>query len=93
MNKQVKIIGSLILVLGMVGCGSGEPSETEMYEATQNSMLKELIGPDREDFKKGGCEKAGENTYKCSFGSKEDEGIAMNIVFTKIDGKWQAIGN
>jgi hypothetical protein len=85
---------SLVVLLSaalLTGCGSGEPSETEMYEAMQQTFLKTESG--REDFKKGGCEKTGENTYKCSFGSKKNGGMAMNLGFTKIDGHWQATAN
>jgi len=85
---------SLVVLLSAVmltGCGSGEPSETEMYEAVQQTFLKS--GSGREDFKKGGCEKTGEKNFKCSFGSKKNGGMAMNLGFTKIDGQWQVTTN
>jgi len=87
---------SLVVLLSAVmltGCGSGEPSETEMFEAMRRGFDKGLTESDRADFKKGGCEKTGEKTYKCSFGSKKNGGAALNLGFTKIDGQWQAVGN
>jgi major membrane immunogen (membrane-anchored lipoprotein) len=83
----------LPLSIVLTGCGSSEPSEAEMFDAMKNSSMQLVNESDRADFRKSGCEKTGEKTFKCAFGFKDGKGTAMNMGFTKVDGKWQIMPN
>jgi len=89
---------SLAMSLSLAGCGSSEPTESEMFDAMlasdrQQQMLgsaektKEKMKM-QEKVKKIGCEKSGEKTYKCTIGQRSGQGMAMPLSFTKGDDGW-----
>jgi outer membrane lipoprotein SlyB len=89
---------ALAMSLSLAGCGSSEPTESEMFDAMlasdhQQQMsgsaekTKEKIKM-QEKVKKIACEKSGEKTYKCTVGQRSGQGMALPLSFTKGDDGW-----
>jgi hypothetical protein len=87
---------ALAVSFSLAGCGSSEPSETEMFDAMiaydQNHMFFGRPEKFKTDAKKLGCEKAGEKSYKCLVGKRDGKGGAMPAKFMKTDGRWVMTG-
>lgn len=80
------------LVIALSGCGTSEPSESEMFAAMIDfDANHQFFGkPEKlkEESKKLGCEKIGEKTFKCLIGSRDGKGMSLPFNFMKSDGKW-----
>jgi hypothetical protein len=88
---------SLAMSLSLAGCGSSEPTESEMFDAMVASNHQQMSGSAektqekmklKEKVKKIACEKSGEKTYKCTVGQRSGQGMALPLSFTKGDDGW-----
>ena len=82
----------LAAVSMLSGCGTGEPSESDLFDAMLAADGEHLLFGKPEKFraeaKKLGCEKTGEKSYKCLVGQRSGEGGSAAFNFMKADGKW-----
>lgn len=74
------------------GCGTGEPSENDLFDAMLAADQQQLLFGKPEKFrteaKKLGCEKTGEKSYKCLIGQRNGEAGSVAFSFMKAEGKW-----
>lgn len=93
MTKQSLITASLLFpAILLSACGVSEPSAADMFGAIQNSPAKHLFSSQDEFekyFKKTGCDKAGDKTFKCGIGAKDGQGTVMAFSYVNVDGQWQ----
>lgn len=88
-------VALLAMSLSLAGCGTSEPTESEMFEAMLASDHKQQMfgSPEKlkESTKKIACEKTGEKTYKCTIGQRGGQGMALPLNFTKGEDRWMML--
>lgn len=93
MKKQSLLSVSLLVpAILLSACGASEPSAAEIFGAIQNSPAKHLFNSQDEFetyFKKTGCDKAGEKTFKCGIAAKDGTGTVTTFSYVNVDGQWQ----
>lgn len=95
LNSFGRLMLSMLLVLfTQAGCANSEPTEAEMFEAMINSDHSQQMFGDpakmKAETQKAGCEKLGENAYKCGIASKNGNGMVLPLItFIRAGEKWK----